>query len=48
MHLQGAHVVVLGGSTGIGLAAAQLARRAGAEVTLAGRSQEKLAQAQHE
>jgi NAD(P)-dependent dehydrogenase (short-subunit alcohol dehydrogenase family) len=48
MNLQGAHVVVMGGSTGIGLAAAQLARRAGAEVTIAGRSQEKLAQAQRE
>jgi NAD(P)-dependent dehydrogenase (short-subunit alcohol dehydrogenase family) len=46
MNLQGAHVVVMGGSTGIGLAAAQLARQAGAEVTIAGRSQEKLAQAQ--
>jgi NAD(P)-dependent dehydrogenase (short-subunit alcohol dehydrogenase family) len=48
MKLQGAHVVVMGGSTGIGLAAARLARQAGAEVTIAGRSQDKLAQAQRE
>lgn len=46
MKLQGAHVVVMGGSTGIGLAAARLARQAGAEVTIAGRSPDKLAQAQ--
>src|SRR5262249_50407174 len=44
MKLQGAHVVVMGGSTGIGFAAARLARHAGAEVTIAGRSQDKLAQ----
>ena len=48
MKLQGAHVVVMGGSTGIGFAAAKLARQAGAEVTIAGRSQDKLAQAQRE
>ena len=48
MKLQGAHVVVMGGSTGIGFAAARLARQAGAEVTIAGRSQDKLAQAQRE
>ena len=29
MKLQGAHVVVMGGSTGIGFAAARLARQAG-------------------
>jgi len=46
MQLQGARVVVMGGSTGIGFAAAKLARQAGAEVTIAGRSQEKLEQAQ--
>lgn len=46
MKLQGAHVVVMGGSTGIGLAAARLARHAGADVTIAGRSPDKLAQAQ--
>jgi NAD(P)-dependent dehydrogenase (short-subunit alcohol dehydrogenase family) len=40
MKLQGARVVVMGGSTGIGFAAAKLARQEGAEVTIAGRSQE--------
>ena len=48
MKLQGAHVVVIGGSTGIGFAAAKLARQEGAELTIAGRSPEKLAQAQRE
>src|SRR5712691_9031603 len=48
MKLQGAHVVVMGGSTGIGFAAAQLARQEGADITIAGRSQEKLVQAQRE
>jgi NAD(P)-dependent dehydrogenase (short-subunit alcohol dehydrogenase family) len=46
MQLQGAHVVVVGGSSGIGLAAAQLARREGATITIAGRSAERLAAAQ--
>jgi NAD(P)-dependent dehydrogenase (short-subunit alcohol dehydrogenase family) len=46
MKLHGGHVVVIGGSSGIGLAAALLARDEGAEVTIAGRSQEKLTQAQ--
>ncbi len=48
MKLQGAHVVVIGGSTGIGLAAAKLARQEGADVTIAGRSSEKLTAAQRE
>lgn len=39
--LEGAHVVVIGRSRGISLAAARLARDAGAEVTIAGRSREK-------
>ncbi len=48
MKLQGAHVVVIGGSSGIGLATARLAREEGADVTIVGRSQEKLDQAQRE
>jgi NAD(P)-dependent dehydrogenase (short-subunit alcohol dehydrogenase family) len=48
MKLKGADVVVLGGSSGIGLAAAKLAQHEGATVTIAGRSQDKLAQAQRE
>jgi NAD(P)-dependent dehydrogenase (short-subunit alcohol dehydrogenase family) len=45
MKLEGQQGAVIGGSSGIGLATAQLARAAGAEVTIAGRSQEKLVQA---
>jgi NAD(P)-dependent dehydrogenase (short-subunit alcohol dehydrogenase family) len=48
MQLDGGHVVVIGGSSGIGLAAARLAKPQGAEVTIAGRSQDKLLQAQRE
>lgn len=48
MTLEGAHVVVVGGSSGIGMAAAALAHAQGAHVTIAGRSEGKLAQAQHE
>ena len=48
MSLNGAQVVIIGGSSGIGLAAAKLASRAGADVTIAGRSQDKLAQAQQD
>jgi NADP-dependent 3-hydroxy acid dehydrogenase YdfG len=48
MSLNGAQVVIIGGSSGIGLATAKLARQAGADVTIAGRSQAKLAQAQQE
>jgi NAD(P)-dependent dehydrogenase (short-subunit alcohol dehydrogenase family) len=48
MTLHGAHVVVIGGSSGIGLATAQLARQAGATLTIAGRSQDKLRQAQQQ
>jgi NAD(P)-dependent dehydrogenase (short-subunit alcohol dehydrogenase family) len=40
--------VVVGGSSGIGLAVARLAQHEGAEVTIAGRSQEKLLQSQRE
>lgn len=48
MQLQGAHVVVIGGSSGIGLATARLAKQEGADVTIVGRSQDKLNQAQRE
>jgi NAD(P)-dependent dehydrogenase (short-subunit alcohol dehydrogenase family) len=48
MKLKGANIVVMGGSSGIGLAAAKLAQHEGAAVTIAGRSLEKLAQAQRE
>ena len=48
MKLKGANIVVMGGSSGIGLAAAKLAQHEGATVTIAGRSLEKLAQAQRE
>ena len=46
MSLKGARVVVVGGSSGIGLAAARQALEAGAEVTIAGRSPDRLKQAQ--
>ena len=42
MLLQGKSVVVVGGSSGIGLAAAQLAKDEGAAVTIASRSAERL------
>jgi len=44
--LAGRRVVVVGGSSGIGLATAQLVAEAGAAVTILGRSPEKLAAAQ--
>ncbi|HWV06589.1 SDR family oxidoreductase [Ralstonia sp.] len=40
--LVGAHVVVFGGSSGIGLATAAAAKAKGAEITLVGRSPEKI------
>jgi NAD(P)-dependent dehydrogenase (short-subunit alcohol dehydrogenase family) len=43
--LEGAQVVVLGGSSGIGLATARMALDAGARVTIAGRDPERLKQA---
>ncbi|MDH3737746.1 MAG: SDR family oxidoreductase [Alphaproteobacteria bacterium] len=42
MSLQGKKVFVVGGSSGIGLAAAQLAEAAGASVVIGARNQEKL------
>jgi NAD(P)-dependent dehydrogenase (short-subunit alcohol dehydrogenase family) len=42
MQLQGKKVVVVGGSSGIGLAVAQIAKREGAEVVIASRSAAKL------
>ena len=42
MQLAGKKVVVVGGSSGIGLATAELAKREGAEVIIASRSAEKL------
>lgn len=48
MNLQGKKVVIIGGRSGIGLATAKAAVTAGAKVLLAGRSLQKLAQAQAE
>ena len=42
MLLKGMKVVVVGGSSGIGLATAEMAGREGAEVTIASRNQERL------
>jgi NAD(P)-dependent dehydrogenase (short-subunit alcohol dehydrogenase family) len=43
--LQNQHVLILGGSSGIGLATAQLATAQGAELTLAARNNDRLKQA---
>lgn len=40
--LRGSHVVIIGGSSGLGLATAQLVQEQGASVTIASRSSEKL------
>lgn len=45
MELTGSHIVVLGGSSGMGHAIAKAARDAGADVTIAGRSMERLERA---
>ncbi|MDZ8082635.1 MAG: SDR family oxidoreductase [Nostoc sp. SerVER01] len=45
MQLEGKHVVVVGGSQGIGYETARLAKQLGAEVTIAGRSLSKLEEA---
>jgi NAD(P)-dependent dehydrogenase (short-subunit alcohol dehydrogenase family) len=42
MQLAGKKVVVVGGSSGIGLATAEMAKSEGAEVVVASRSAEKL------
>jgi NAD(P)-dependent dehydrogenase (short-subunit alcohol dehydrogenase family) len=42
MDLQGSQVIIIGGSSGMGLATAQLAKERGAVVTIASRSAEKL------
>lgn len=46
MSLKGKKVVIIGGSSGIGLATAKLALEQGAEVVIASRSKQKLEQAQ--
>lgn len=43
--LSGKRILVIGGSSGIGLRVAELAAEQGAELTLAGRNEERLAQA---
>ena len=45
MQLSGTNVIVIGGSSGMGLATAQLAREAGANVTIVSRSRERLQRA---
>lgn len=42
MNLHGTNVVIIGGGSGIGLATAKLVKEQGANVTIAGRSSEKL------
>lgn len=42
------HIMVIGGSSGIGLGVARVAQRSGARVTIVGRSQERLGQARAE
>jgi len=48
MKLKGQQVVIIGGSSGIGLAIAHLAKLEGANVTITGRSEEKLHRAKSE
>lgn len=48
MNLHGTNVVVIGGSSGIGLATAKLVKEQGAIVTIASRSSEKLRQAKQQ
>ena len=46
--LQGQHVLIVGGSSGLGLATAIHAHRLGAKVTIASRSRDKLDAARRE
>jgi len=46
--LDGASVIIIGGSSGIGLATAAMAKEAGARVTIAGRDEDRLASASKE
>ena len=46
--LQGSHIVVVGGSSGIGLATAKAAKSLGAKITIIGRTPEKLRAAEAE
>lgn len=48
MQLQGQNIVVIGGSTGIGFDTAKLAKENGGNVTIAGRSEDKLRRAAEE
>jgi NAD(P)-dependent dehydrogenase (short-subunit alcohol dehydrogenase family) len=45
MRLEGKHLVIVGGSSGIGLETARLALAEGASVTIAGRSEDRLRRA---
>ena len=45
MRFEGKHLVVVGGSSGIGLETARMALAEGASVTIAGRSEDRLRQA---
>ena len=45
MTLQGANIVIIGGCSGIGFETARLALQQGANVAIAGRSEEKLEKA---
>jgi NAD(P)-dependent dehydrogenase (short-subunit alcohol dehydrogenase family) len=45
MNLENQHVIVIGGSSGIGLGVAEASLAAGASLTVVGRSSEKLAAA---
>jgi NAD(P)-dependent dehydrogenase (short-subunit alcohol dehydrogenase family) len=48
LELEGADVVVIGGTSGIGLATASMAQEAGARITVVGRDEARLADALHQ